>query len=184
MSNLKPIERAARYIDALRRIQNDRGKMAALRRGFSSATVMDAWPVVAGLGGEIGQPGKSVYVDVAALYGTHAKESNVGNFGESCRAIALKDSSNTQIPESYERRFLRLIASGDPGELVNQLRSWVRLAASKEVALNYESLFADLWNWNWYADDIRVRWARSFWASANDGESSLNSEHSTSTVTA
>ncbi len=31
--------------------------------------------------------------------------------------------------------------------------------------MNYESLFADLWNWPWYAETIRVQWARSFWQS-------------------
>lgn len=168
MSNPKPIERAARFVGALRRLQSDRGKMAALRRGLSPSTVMEAWPVVAGLGGDIGQPGDSVFVDIAALYATHPDESKARNFGETCRAIALAGSSDKTLPESYERRFRRLLASGDAAGLSDQLRSWVRLAAGKGVGVNYESLFADLWNWRWYADDIRVQWARSFWRSGSD----------------
>jgi hypothetical protein len=35
------------------------------------------------------------------------------------------------------------------------------------VGVNYENLFADLWNWPWYADDIRVKWAKSFWQSGD-----------------
>lgn len=168
MSKPTPSERAAAFVGKLRRIQNDRGKMAALRRGVSQSTVVDAWPVIAGLGGSIGQPGESVHGDIAALFATHPVESKVRNFGETCRAIALADSSDKTLPESYERRFRRLIASGAPADLVDQLRSWVRLAASKGVGVNYESLFTHLWNWRWYADDIRVDWARSFWRSGSD----------------
>ena len=164
-STPSPKERAAHFVGALRKIRNDRGKLAALRRGLTPATVMDAWPVVADLGGTIGQPGDSVFLDVAALFATHPEESSARNLGEACRAIALKDSSDGTVAESFERRFRRLLVCGDRGDVVGQLRSWIRLAASKGVAVNYESLFADLWNWPWYADEIRVKWARAFWQS-------------------
>ncbi|XOV70443.1 MAG: type I-E CRISPR-associated protein Cse2/CasB [Verrucomicrobiota bacterium] len=168
MSKIKPSERAADFVARLRRIQNNRGKMAALRRGLSRSTVVNAWPVVVGLGGSIGQPGESVHVDIAALFATHPEGSNVRNFGDTCRAIAIAHSPDNALPESYERRFRRLIVSGEPSDLVEQLRSWIRLASGKGIGVNYESLFADLWNWRWYADDIRVQWARSFWRSGID----------------
>jgi len=161
--NPTPKDRAARFLKALRGMRHQRGSMAALRRGFSSATVMDAWPVVAALGGEIGQPGESVFVDIAALFASHPEETSARSFGQTCRTIALNDSSDGTMPESAERRFRRLLACGDAADVAGQLRTWIRLAASKGVGVNYESLFADLWNWRWYADDIRVSWARSFW---------------------
>ncbi|MCU0980657.1 MAG: type I-E CRISPR-associated protein Cse2/CasB, partial [Pirellulaceae bacterium] len=170
-------------VEALRRIQNHRGKMAALRRGLSPSTVVDAWPVVASLGGDIGQPGESVHVDIGALFATHPEASNARNFGDTCRAIALADCSDKTIPESYERRFRRLIAAGDPADLVDQLRSWVRLAASKGVGVNYQSLFEHVWNWRWYADEIRVQWARSFWHSGSDADSSSKAETSNQPAT-
>ena len=165
MSNSKttPKERATRFVGSLRRLRNDRGKLAALRRGLSPSTVMDAWPVVAAMGGQIGQPGESAFVDIAALYASHPEESNARNFGETCRRIAQGESKD--VPESFERRFRRLLVCGDAGDLAGQLRSWIRLAASKGVGVNYEGLFADLLNWPWYADEIRVKWARSFWQS-------------------
>ncbi len=178
MSKSKLSERAADFVGKLRRIRNDRGKMAALRRGLSPSTVVDAWPVVASLGGKIGQPGESAHVDIAALFAAHPEESKARNLGETCRAIALADSTDKTLPESHERRFRRLIASGEPADLVDQLRSWIRLAAGKNVGVNYESLFTDLWNWRWYADDIRVQWARSFWRSGTDAESSDAAETS------
>jgi CRISPR system Cascade subunit CasB len=156
-------ERAARFVGALRQLQSkqDRGALAALRRGLSPATVRDAWPVVARLGGEIGAPSESVFVDLAALFATHPVESTSGNLGDTCRALASDGQGG--LLESHERRFRRLLAADSPADLVGQLRTWVRLAAGKGVGVNYESLFLDLRFWSASADDIRVRWARAFW---------------------
>lgn len=164
-SQSSPKERAARFLGRLRAIRTDRGKMAALRRGLSPATVMTAWPVVADLGGDIGPAGESPWVEIAALFATHPEESNARNFGESCRALALTSSTDRTLPESDQRRFRRLLACGDVADLSTQLRSWVRLASSKGVSVNYEYLLADILNWPNYSDDIRVKWARSFWQS-------------------
>ncbi len=152
--------RAASYVAALRRSRDDRGKMAALRRAFSPRNRMDAWPVIANLGGDIGQP---VYVTLASLYAAHPEESSDANFGATCRQIALKDSSDGKLPENRERRFRRLLAADSSEQLGELLRAWVRLASSKGVGVNYEQLFSDLWNWDWRADAIRIRWAVAFW---------------------
>lgn len=157
-----PKDRATNFLGALRRARNDRGKLAALRRGLTDNPRLhiDAWPVIAGLGGDISHP---AYVATAALFADHPEESSARNWGETCRRIAQLDAKD--LPESFARRFRRLLASHTLEDLIRQLRSWVRLAASKGVGVNYESLFADLWNWPWYADDIRVKWAKSFWQS-------------------
>jgi len=182
MSSHTPSDRATRFVEALRRAQTDRGKMASLRRGLSPATVMDAWPVVAALGGKIGQPGESVHVDIAALYATHPKESKDRNFGETCRAIAEPDALG-KIPESNERRFRRLLACDRSEDLSGQLRTWVRLAASKGIGLNYENLFDDLVWWNSSAQRIRVRWAGSFWHSSSEADAPAAPEISAHPVT-
>lgn len=140
---------------------------AALRRGLSPATVMNAWPVIASLGGDIGQPGESIFVHIAALFASHPEVSKDRDFGETSRRIALKDSSDDKIPASFETRFRRLLSSDDVGNVTGQLRFWVRLVASKSVGVNYESLMNDLLWWNRSADRTRVEWARSFWQSGD-----------------
>lgn len=157
-----PKDRAADFVGALRHVRNDRGKLAALRRGLTDNPRLhvDAWPVIAGLGGDIRQP---AYVAIAALFASHPEEANTRNFGETCRRIAQVDGK--EIPESFERRFRRLLTCDSVDDVIRQLRSWIRLADSKGVGVNYENLFADLWNWPWYADGIRVKWATSFWQS-------------------
>ena len=177
-----PKEQASHFVGGLRRISHDRGKLAALRRGLidNPRLHMDAYPVVASLGGDIGNP---VFLAIAALYATHPEESHqLRNFGGSCRRIALADSK--EIAESIERRFRRLLSSGDVDDVIGQLRSWVRLAASKGVPVNYESLFADLWNWRFYAEDIRVQWARAFWQSGESADDTAQTQSEPSTVPA
>jgi len=183
MSQLTPRERAARFVGALRPLaaKQDRGALAALRRGLSPATVVDAWPVVARLGGDIGQPGESTHVDIAALFATHPTESNARNFGETCRAIAW-DTTKRELVESHERRFRRLLAADSAADLSGQLRTWVRLAASKGVGINYESLFYDLRRWDRFAADVRVEWARSFWRSGEDEAAPATSTADTATL--
>lgn len=175
-SKRTPKERATEFVGALRRARTDRGKLAALRRGLTSNPRMhvDAWPVVAGLGGDIGP----VFVAIGALFASHPEESNARNLGETCRRIGQGDGK--EIAESFERRFRRLLACGDVTDVIDQLRSWVHLAASKGVGVNYESLFADLWNWPWYADEIRLKWARAFWQS---GDASVETQTAASPTT-
>lgn len=179
-SQRNPKARAAIFVSAVRRACEDRGKRAALRRGLSVATVMDAWPVVASLGGEIGQPGESIFVDVAALFASHPLESADRNFGATCRRIA--QGTDGKVIESFESRFRRLLASGDAADVTAQLRSWIRLAASKGIGVNYEGLFADLWNWRWYPDDIRIKWARSFWQSGEDHPDAMSAQPNPATA--
>jgi CRISPR type I-E-associated protein CasB/Cse2 len=167
-----PRDRAFQFVAALRRACKDGGKSAALRRGLTDNPRMhvEAYPIIADLGGEIAQP----YIALAALYATHPQESPVTNFGETCRRIA---QDGKDVPDSFNQRFRRLIASEDVTDVISQLRVWVRFASSKGVGINYENLLADLLNWPWYADDIRVKWARSFWKAgeaAADLQTSVN----------
>jgi CRISPR type I-E-associated protein CasB/Cse2 len=180
MSESKPTPKsqAAHFVGGLRRLSHDRGKLAALRRGLvdNPRLHVDAYPIVSNLGGDIDNP---VFTAIAALYATHSEEASFRNFGETCRRIAKADTKD--IAESTERRFRRLLASGNLDEVIGQLRSWIRLAASKGVPVNYESLFADLWNWRFYSEDIRIQWAKAFWQAGEsaDETAQITSEPST-----
>lgn len=151
---------AEAFVAALRKASKDRGKMAALRRAMSPRVQVDAWPVIADLGGDLRQP---VYGTIAALFATHPEESTAPNFGATCRQIALQDGGKGEVAESHERRFRRLLACDTGEELSKHLRAMIRLAASKSVGVNYQQLFTDLRNWDRFGGDIRVRWASEFW---------------------
>lgn len=79
--------RAERFLEGLRKINHDRGKMAALRRGASATTARQAWPVIYGLGEDIGNLAACT---IGALYAEHPEEDrNVFSFGTTCRRIAM-----------------------------------------------------------------------------------------------
>ena len=154
--------RAAGFLAKLNGLKEDRGRMAALRRGLSEATQREAWPVIASLGQDIGQIAPRT---VAALFAVHPLvDAQAYSFGTSCRRIATDNGREPAIPESFERRFRRLLACDSAGDVAGQLAAWVRLAAAKNVGLNYEELFKVLVGWPYAADRTKLRWARDFWS--------------------
>lgn len=155
---------ANKFIEELKHIKNDRGKMAVLRRAATGQTrnQVAAWPIIFSLGGNI-QSAEKEYVGIAALYAMHPEIGNEENFGEICKKISLKKTKGVTITESAERRFRRLILSDNAEELCEQLRSWIRMAKSEGISVNYEKLFQDILEWKYNADFIRKDWAASFW---------------------
>ena len=157
----EPTNRAARFLERLRKITNDRGKMAALRRAASPSTIRQAWPVIYSLGEDIGSLAACT---VGALYAQHPEEDTKAfSFGVTCRRIATDNGKDFEIPDSFDRRFRRLLACDSDDDVAGQLKAWIRFASAKGVGVNYEQLFWDLLTWNNKADRIKLDWARGFW---------------------
>lgn len=152
----------ADFIQRLRNIKEDRAKMAALRRGLSPATIMDAWPVVASLGGDITKP---QYMGLGPLFAIHPEESGDYSFGATCKKIALPDqnwSPEELIVNRFLPRFRRLVSCDAIPDLLVQLRYWIQFANQNGIGVNYVSLFHDLRKWKWSRNEILVQWARDF----------------------
>jgi CRISPR system Cascade subunit CasB len=164
---------AERFLGALHRIEDDRGKMAALRRGLSEGTQRAAWPVIASLGMDIGN---QAAITVAGLFATHPLVSNARSLGQTCRFIAVDSGLASDIPESFDKRFRRLIACDTVKEVSGQLSAWIRLANSKGVGVNYAELYNDLYWWSKDADKKRIRWARDFWSPRRDEDAAPTPE--------
>jgi len=155
------LNRAERFLGRLRKISKDRGKMAALRRAASTGTERQAWPVIHSLGEDIGSLAACT---IGALYATHPQEDTKAfSFGTTCRRIALDGVTEFKIPDSFDRRFRRLLACDSADDVAAQLKSWIRFASAKGVGVNYERLFWDILSWNNHADRIKLDWARGFW---------------------
>lgn len=167
MSNINPTSnRAAAFLGKLRNIRNDRGKMAALRRAASAGTQRQAWPILFSLGEDIGSLAACT---IGALYAEHPLEDpNAYSFGTTCRRISNDGGKSHEIPENFDRRFRRLLASDSQGDVAGQLKTWIRFASAKGVGVNYERLFWDLLAWTNHADRIKLQWARGFWAAGLD----------------
>lgn len=153
---------ANNFIEALEHIKEDRGKMAVLRRAATGQTrnQVAAWPIILSLGGGIQS---AEYIGIATLYATHPELGSEKNFGAACKKITLKKEKGSEISESAERRFRRLILSDNAEELCEQLRSWIRMAKSEGIGVNYKQLFQDILEWKYRADSIRKDWTFEFW---------------------
>jgi CRISPR type I-E-associated protein CasB/Cse2 len=171
----EPTSHAGRFLAKLRKIANDRGKMAALRRGASEATKRQAWPVIAGLGEDVGNLAACT---VGAFFAEHPEDENKSwSLGETCRRIALAGVTGYDIPDSFEKRFLRLLSCDTAEEVAGQLKAWIRFAKARGIRVNYEQMFWDLDGWHRRADDIKLQWARGFWPVRKQaGEEPANGE--------
>jgi CRISPR type I-E-associated protein CasB/Cse2 len=141
----------------------DRGALAKLRRGFSTATCHYAWPVLASIGIQIDD---EEAVLVAALYAEHPLHTEKKeNLGSTWRQVYHKRKpGGGDDRDSYQTHFRRLISS-DRDELADQLLGVVRLAASIPIPVNYNLLYDDLRYWG---ERAKLRWAKQFYALQTD----------------
>lgn len=159
---------AAVFIRRLEGIRDDRGKMAALRRGLSPGTARESWPIIASLGQDIARIAPCT---VAALYAAHPEhDAGSHSLGTTCREIATDKGREREIVESFQRRFRRLLACDSAEDVAGQLQAWIRFASARSVKVNYEQLYWDLAKWELRADETKLRWARDFWPPHRDGE--------------
>lgn len=97
-----------------------------------------------------------------------------GDFGRTMRQLAERGSS-----DGVERRF-RILLDSDfdledghkpaGGELAFRLRQLVKLAASKEVGVDWPQLLYDLQRWGAPGKRVQKRWAKSYYAPALETE--------------
>lgn len=165
---------AERFLSRLHGLREDRGKMAALRRGASEATQRQAWPVLHFLGVDVGN---FTALTVGALFAEHPMEENKSwSLGETCRRVALDGVTGFDIPDSFDKRFRRLLACDTVEEVAGQLKAWVRLAKAKGLRVNYEQMYWDLDGWHKRADDIKLAWARGYWPVRKDAAAEPSTE--------
>lgn len=146
--NVDPKGAALVLLAHLRRLKDDRGAMANLRGALRPSLRHRAWPLLAAVGG-IGRP---IHETVAGLYAHHPDETDVGNFGDTCRLLSGDHTS-------FDGRFRRLL-SCDRDDLCARLAPVVFAAKAKGIPVNYHQLFCDLCYWS---DHVKLEWARAFW---------------------
>jgi CRISPR system Cascade subunit CasB len=73
--------------------------------------------------------------------------------------------------QGAERRFVQLLDS-DADELAWRLRQIIQLVASQGVTLDWPALLDDLLRWGSPYRSVQTRWARTFWGSSSDQDTS------------
>jgi len=155
------------FVEQLERLRDseDRAALARLRRGLGKRLgTPQMYPyVIPWIGKEQHQIERAMLV--ASLFALHPDSAPRGqSMGTVFRQ--MQDGSNQS---SLERRFAGLLAASIE-DIGGHLRHAVSLAKSKDVRVDYDTLFKDLGYWNHPDRFVQLRWAREFWTQAADKE--------------
>jgi len=151
------------FITHLEGLQDDRGALAALRRGLGRpaghAPTMFPY-VVPFVPPKASEWQEEAYYLIAALFGFYPVSTRIGNMGSHFAQLRRQKNDG----QAVERRFIALLAA-HPDDLNIHLRQAVGLLRSGEVPVNWSQLLRDTLSWNnpdWRAD-VHRRWATAFW---------------------
>jgi CRISPR system Cascade subunit CasB len=165
------LEHEIRFLQSVSdRVNRDNGAKADFKRALSGEPehVLRVYPFVLPYVGKLSdfeseqqRQEKQIWIPVACLSVYYPqpiqKTEKPRNFGHSCRSLATATNS-----EGADRRFralLDLVLS----DIQSPLAALVRQMKSKDIAINYAQLLADLRQWEHPKQYIQDRWARAFW---------------------
>jgi len=163
------MEKTHPYVTYLEGLRDDRGALAALRRGLGQppGSVTDMYRyVVPWLPRETRPWQEDAYYTIAALYALHPTPGGTGNVGDHFSRTRQAGGDDT----ATERRFTVLLAA-HPDDLATYLRGAISYLRSQEVPVNWHRLFYDLLAWGHADRYVQKQWARSFWGRSQERES-------------
>ncbi len=156
------------FIGYLSNLREDRGALAALRRGLGQppGTVASMYPYVVRWLPKKGHAWQeAAYYMVAALFAYHPAAGGVGNMGDHFARVRDPKGDNTAV----ERRFTLLLAA-HPDDLAFYLRQAVSFLRSREVPVNWAQLLTDILAWDHPDRYVQQQWARSFWGRSRQND--------------
>lgn len=149
------------FITYLEGLRDDRGALAALRRGLGhppgTAASMYRY-VVPRLPDDASPWREDAYYLVAALFAYHPMEGGKGNLGKHFADARDPQGDDTAI----ERRFTVLLAAHSD-DLPFYLRQAISFLKSKDVPVNWHRLLSDVLAWGHPDRYVQQQWARAFW---------------------
>lgn len=170
MSDNQSVEQqSVDLMEQLTALRDDRGAMANLRRGFSSATEDRAWPWIARWCDITNDRQRAIYAAVAAAFATHPEIAVHGDLGAVMQELAQRNQKGEEGLKSFGATFQRFLNCHSPQEVCERLPAIVRMAKQQGVAVNYRQLFIDLCYWG---NRVKVRWASAYWGKPKDADES------------
>ena len=156
------------FITYLQTLAEDRGALAALRRGLGQppGTAPDMFRYVVPLLPKDAWPGswtEKTYYLIASLYAMHPASTNEGNLGDHFAANLDPDPERNA---AIERRFTALLTA-HPDDLPSYLRQAISFLRSREDKgrVNWHQLMWDVLQLGQpnAATEVQKRWATAFW---------------------
>lgn len=149
------------FITYLESLREDRGALAALRRGLGQplGQAREMYPyVVRWLPPQASSQREAAFYLVAALFAYHSDPGGNGNAGQAFRRALSPDSDSSAI----ERRFTALLTAHQD-DLPFYLRQAIGFLKSKDVPVDWHQLLTDVLGWGHPAGYVQKQWARAFW---------------------
>ena len=165
------------FIQYLINMQNDRGKMATLRKGLIENQAEATWPLLSRFINFDNPYQIKALQTAAGLFAHHSKNTDTSNFGSLCYQLLGKDEK-AKIARgesgSISKHFqYALAANGD--EIFARVKRLVLRAKRDDIAVNYVQLTDDLLSWNSYKKDrIKLTWGKEFWKAYSGNETAEN----------
>ena len=149
------VDQFVAHLETLRERQ-DRGALAALRRGLGSppGTVPSVYPHILPWVPHYRKAEHVCYM-IGSLFALHPQPGGTGTVGEAFSKV--KNPS-----DSLEKRFLALL-NCHPDDLPNHLRQAVSVLKAKDVPIDWRRLLRDVLNWDHETHFVQQQWAREFW---------------------
>lgn len=144
--------------------EKDRGTLADLRKGFSKATEVRAWPYIGRFCRLDNDRDRTIFQSVAAGYATHPVNdaTQFANIGSVMQKLAAESvGGDSEKRKSFDTMFRRLLACETAEEVCTRIKRTFLAAKSKDIPIPWNSLFWDLMKWG---DSIKVRWAANYWS--------------------
>jgi CRISPR system Cascade subunit CasB len=149
------------FIEYLQSLMEDRGALAALRRGLGQKPGLapEMYPyVIPRLPAHLNTYQESAYFLTASLFAFHPQSTQYGNLGAHLAATITNEANRPPV----ERRFIALL-SAHTDDLGKLLRHTISYLKSKEQPVNWRQLLLDLLAWDHPDRYVQKKWARAFW---------------------
>ena len=167
-------EKSNPFIEFLLSKKDDRGVLAALRRGLGQAPGQspDMYPYVIHFLPEKPYPTlESAYYLTASLFAFHPLNTSAGNLGDHMTATIRSEGER----QSVERRFTNLLKA-HVDDLRVYLRQSIGILKSREIPVNWNQLLNDLIYWDHPQLFVQQKWAKSFWGRKYPSNELIESE--------
>ena len=163
MSEPKIDPRVTTFVDRLAKL--DAGGKARLKRNAgksldeANSNLGLFYSLLQHLGVPTSHEGK--YWLIATLF-PHTEAATSGNFG-----AALRRARSAQYRKGLDRRVEALLDSDDT-QLAYRLGQTIRFLHAQRVAVNWQSLLADILQWEHPSRFIQKQWAKAYFALSTD----------------
>lgn len=166
------------FIQHLKGIGKDRGKLSTLRKGLIENQSQATWPLLSRFMKFDSPYHIKTLQTVAGIFGHHPVTIETGNFGNICYKMLDEDEKQKMAKgESGPiSRHFQFVMAADGEEIFPRIRRLLLRAKRDEIPVNYVQLTEDLLGWqsSYKRNKIKLSWGKSFWKTNHEAENGMN----------